>query len=104
VATTTQHINARNDADLLDRFVAAAEQADVDGASAWVQSNMGRLVTVEVEGGQTVADVHALAADTRAAYLAATPLRPGEDPNAVTDAHLTAAITAFRGTETQTPQ
>ncbi|RUQ06983.1 hypothetical protein D8M34_05805 [Microbacterium sp. HSID17254] len=93
-ATTTQHINARNDPDLLDRFIAAAEQAHVDDASRWVQANMGRLVTIDVAGGQTIADVHAFAHATREAHIAATPPRPGADLAAVTDIQLGAAIEA----------
>lgn len=100
MASTTQHINARNDPDLLDRFVAAAEQAGLDNASAWIQSNMGRLVTVDVADGQTVADVHAYAAENRDNYIAATPPRPGANLGAVTDTHLGAAIAAIRPSET----
>ncbi|MFF7293234.1 hypothetical protein ACFY9N_11955 [Microbacterium sp. NPDC008134] len=91
-ATTTQHINARNDPDLLDRFIAAAEQAHVDDASRWVQANMGRLVTIDVADGQSVADVHAYAHDIREQHIAATPPRPGANLGAVTDAQLAAAI------------
>lgn len=94
MATTTQHINARNDPDLLARFIAAAEQADVTDASAWVQANMGRLVTVEVDGVKTIADVHAYADEVRTAYIKATPERPGANLGAVTDPHLLAAINA----------
>lgn len=94
MATTTQHINARNDPDLLDRFVAAAEQEGIANASAWVQENMGRLVCAVVGGDQTVADVHAYAAETRDAYIKNTPERPGADLGAVTDPHLLAAIAA----------
>lgn len=94
MASTTQHINARNDPDLLARFIAAAEQADVADASAWIQANMGRLVCVEVDSGQTVSDVHAYADATRQAYIDATPERPGANLSAVTDANLAAAIAA----------
>lgn len=95
MATTTQHINARNDPDLLDRFIAAAEQANVENASAWVQANMGRLVTVKVDGAQTVSDVHAYADEVRDAYIKATPERPGANLGAVTDPHLLTAINAI---------
>ncbi len=103
MATTTQHINARNDPDLLDRFVASAEQAGIEDASAWVQANMGRLVSQDAEAGQTVADVHAYARETRETYIAATPLRPGENLGAVTDTHLAAAITAIMPDEGTQP-
>lgn len=97
MATTNEHIAARNDPDLLDRFVAAAEQMGILDASSWVQSSMGRLVSATVNEGQTVADVHAHAAQVRDAYLADTPPRPGQDLEAVTDEHLTAAIHSIRG-------
>lgn len=99
MATTTQHINARNDPDLLDRFIAAAEQADVADASRWVQANIGRLVAQDVDGTQVIADVHAYAHDVREAHLAATPPRPGQNLGAVTDTHLVTAINAIRNIE-----
>lgn len=106
MASTNQHINARNDPDLLDRFIAAAEQANVPNASAWVQANMGRLVCVVVEVGgegegddKTVSDVHSYADEVRDAYIAATPARPGANLGAVTDAHMVTAITAVQVSE-----
>lgn len=99
MATTTQHINARNDPDLLDRFIATAEMAGIDDASAWVQANMGRLVTVEVDGTKTVSDVHAYADEVRDVYIAQTPPRPGQNLGAVTDSHLIAAIASLRPAE-----
>lgn len=97
MATTTQHINARNDQDLMDRFVAAAEQHGIGGAAQWVQTNMGKLVNTTVEQGQSVADVHAYAKETRDRYVAATPEPPGRDLGAVTDTHLATAIQAVHG-------
>ena len=99
MATTTQHIITRNDPDLLDRFVAAAEQEGVPDASAWVQANLGALIAAEAEGGQVIADVHAYAYETREAYIAATPERAGASLAAVTDTHLTTALAAVRATE-----
>lgn len=89
MATSAQHIAARNDADLTARLVAVAEQAGVPNASMWVAANAGRLVAVEVEG-TTLADVHAYAVAT---YVP-TP-RPGENPAAVTDTQLHGAIEAL---------
>lgn len=100
MATSTQHIAARNDPDLLARFVAIAEQVGIPNASAWVQSHMGELVSQEVEGTQTVADVYAYADDVRNQYLAATPDRPGINLGAVTDAHLSDAIDTVNGIPT----
>jgi hypothetical protein len=94
MATTTQHINTRNDPDLLDRFIAAAEQANVENASAWVQANIGQLICVTVDDTKTISDVHAYAAETRQKYVDATPPRPGANLGAVTDEHLAAAISA----------
>lgn len=94
MATTNQHISARNDPDLLARFVAAAEMLGVDNASQWVQENMGRLVATEVDAGQSVADVHAYATLVRNTYIAATPERPGLSLSAVTDSHMATAIQA----------
>jgi len=95
MATTTQHIAARNDPDLLDRFIAAAEQAGVEDASRIVQTNMGKLVTQPVGDGQVIADVHAFAANAREEYIAATPERAGANLAAVTDAQLASAIAAI---------
>lgn len=104
MATTTQHINARNDPDLLDRFIAAAEQAGVEDASRIVQANMGKLVTQPVGDAQVIADVHAFAATARDEYLAATPDRPGADLARVTDAQLASAIRAvFAPTTEEAP-
>ena len=93
MATTAQHIAARDDADLIARLVAAAEMADITDADQRVRSNLGSLIAVVVQDGQTVADVHAYAADVRRQYLAADQaLPPGQNPGAVTDAHLATAV------------
>lgn len=95
MATTTQHINARNDPDLTARLTAAAEQAGKPNADSWVRANMGALVAQVVDGDQTIADVHAYATQIRDQYVAAAPPPPGANLSAVTDTHLTAAITAL---------
>ena len=92
MATTAQHIAARNDADLLARLVAAAEMAGIPDAESKVRSQLGALVAVEVGGGQTVADVHAYAALNRESAVAALPPPPGADPSAVTDDQLAVAV------------
>ena len=76
----------------MERFVAAAEQAGVPDAQRWVEFQIGQLVTIPVEGTQTVADVYAYASETRQQQVAALPPLPGLNPGAVTDAHLAAAI------------
>ena len=92
--TTAQHIEARNDEDLKERLVAAAEQASVDNAELWVSQNIGRLISTPVDGASTITTVHAYAADVRRAAVAALPPAPGLNPGAVTDTHLAAAIQA----------
>jgi hypothetical protein len=86
MANLSQHIEARNDQDLRARFIAAAEQAGISNAAAWVDAQMGKLVSVDL-GETTVADVHAYAVST----YNPTP-RPGVNPAAVTDVQIAAAI------------
>lgn len=92
MSTTAQHINAKSDQDLLERFVAAAEILGVPNAVGWVYENLSGLITAQVDGTQKVSDVHAYASEVRASYVAATPPLPGKNLGAVTDAHLTTAI------------
>lgn len=92
MATTADHMAARGDQDLLNRFIARAEQLGVENASSWIQNNMGKLVGEVVEQGQTITDVYAYAANVRAEYVKSTPPRPGENLGAVTDNHLQTAI------------
>ena len=94
MATSTQHLAARSDPDLLARFVAMAEQANIPNASSWVESHMGQLVSEQVEDTQTVADIYAYAYETRENYINETPARPGINLGAVTDEHLVEAINA----------
>ena len=91
MATTSDHIKATRDQDLKARLIAAAEMAGIDAPSFWVESNLGRLVSTNVQDGQTIADVYTYAAAT----YTPTP-RPGENLAAVTDDHLTAAIAAVQ--------
>jgi len=86
MATTAQHIAARNDADLLARLVAAAEMAGVPAAQQWTEAHRGALVAADI-GGTTIADVHAYAVSQQ-------PPPPGANPAAVTDAQLTTAVQA----------
>lgn len=103
MATTADHIAARNDPDLLARFVAKAEQLGIRNASQWVQDRMGTLVTQTAEGTQVITDVYAYASNVRKEYLAGTPQRPGENLGAVTDAHLTTAIQTLFASENTEP-
>ncbi len=80
MATTAQHIAARNDTDRLARLVAAAE------AQQWTEAHRGALVAADI-GGTTIADVHAYAVSQQ-------PPPPGANPAAVTDAQLTTAVQA----------
>lgn len=94
VDTTAQHIAARNDTDLRNRLVAAAEQAHIPNAQNFVDQNLGTLVATEVDGQSTITTVHAYAADVRRQALEALPPLPGINPGAVTDAHLATAVSA----------
>lgn len=92
--TTAQHIAARNDKDLRERLVAAAEQAHIDSPENFVAMNIGRLISAKVDGDSTITTVHAYADDVRKAAVAALPPAPGLNPGAVTDTHLAAAVQA----------
>ena len=88
MANLAQHMEARNDQDLRARFIAGAEQAGISNAAAWVDAQLGKLVSVDL-GETTVADVHAYAVAT----YNPTP-RPGVNPAAVTDVQIAQAIAA----------
>ena len=88
MATIAQHNAARNDFDLLARFVGAAEQAGISNAQMWAEQHRGALVSAQI-GDTTIADVHAYAVAT----YEPTP-RPGENPAAVTDAQIAQAVQA----------
>lgn len=100
--STTEHIAARDDIDLQYRLIAAAEQAGLENASSRVATALGKLVSqpIEVNGETTsLTAVHAYAAAVRKEYLADDrALPPGQNPGAVTDAHLQAAVMAVLGT------
>lgn len=93
-ATIADQIAASHDADLLQRFIAAAEMAGIDAPQQWAEANRGRLVAASVdEGGSTVSSVYAYA-------LATYTGRPGENPAAVTDDQIKAAVSAVQGGST----
>lgn len=104
MATTTDHINARGDFNLQDRFVAKAEQLNIPNASSWVLSHISKLVTEKVDGNQSITDVFAYASNVRKEYIAATPPEPGANLGAVTDSHLETAIQALYNAENPTPE
>ena len=91
MATLAEHIAARNDADLLARFVAAAEVAGIDNPQGWAEAHRGELVAARVDNDHTVSDVHAYAVST---YQPAP--RPGANPAAVTDDQIKAAVKAVQ--------
>jgi hypothetical protein len=95
VATTTEHISARSDGDLIARTIATAEMLGVPNANNWVQQNMGLVVGIEVDAGQSMADVYAYALSVRNAAIAALPPLPGANLSAVTDTHIQTAIQSF---------
>lgn len=90
MATLNEHITARNDADLLARFVAAAEVAGIDNPQGWAEQHRGELVSAKI-GDTTCSDVHAYAVAT----YQPTP-RPGANPAAVTDNQIMAAVKAVQ--------
>lgn len=92
MATQAQHIAARNDGDLLARFIAAAELAGIPNAQAWAETRRGALVSQPVQDGKAVADVHAYA-------VASYGGRPGQDATKVTDEHVAQAVQAVHAAE-----
>ena len=92
MATTTDYMAARGDADLLVRLIAKAELMGIDNASQWIQENMSKLVNVAVGEGQTITDIFTYANTVRQAALDAVPPRAGINLAAVTDTHLQTAI------------
>ncbi|AVR56926.1 hypothetical protein PBI_TRISCUIT_53 [Microbacterium phage Triscuit] len=92
MARTDQHMAARGDQDLLNRFIAKAEMMDIENASGMIQGNMAKLINTVVADGQKVSDVYSYAAESRQAYIDATPLPAGQNLGAVTDAHIETAI------------
>lgn len=98
MSTTAEHIAARNDGDLRDRLIAAAEQRGILSPASAVDAQLGRLVSIPITvAGQatSVTDVHAYANAVRKEYLADSRALPaGLNPGAVTDDHLRAAIDA----------
>lgn len=92
--TTAEHIAARDDKDLINRLVAAAEQAHIPNPERFVWDNRGVIISTDIGSGATITSVHAYAASVYAAALAALPLKPGFNPAAVTDPQLAQAIQA----------
>lgn len=97
--TTAQHIAARDDKDLRSRLVAAAEQAHIPNPEAFVEANVGLLISTEIAPGTTLTSVHAYASTVYGEAVAALPPKPGLNPAAVTDTQLAQAIHAAWGTE-----
>lgn len=95
--TTAQHIAARDDQDLVNRLVAAAEQAHIPNPDSFVRQNVGRLISTTIDGGSTITAVHAYASTVYEEAVAALPPKPGLNPAAVTDTQLAQAITAVWG-------
>lgn len=90
MATSAALIAAAQDGDLLARAVALAAEAGIENPQAFIESRRHQLAAAPVsESGDTVASVYE--------YASMQPrYRAGEDPAAVTDDHLRAAIDALR--------
>ena len=86
MATSSALIAAAQDRDLRARAIALAAEAGIESPQAFIESRRHQLAAASVsESGDTVASVYE--------YAAAQPrYRTGEDPAAVTDDHLRAAI------------
>ena len=91
MATSASLIAAAQDSDLLARAIALAAEAGIEQPQAFIESRRHQLAAAPVsESGDTVASVYE--------YAAAQPrYRTGEDPAAVTDDHLRAAIQNLAG-------
>lgn len=85
MATSAALIAAAQDSDLLARAIALAAEAGIENPQAFIESRRHQLAAAPVAEGNTVASVYEYAA-TQPRY------RTGEDPAAVTDDHLRAAI------------
>lgn len=85
---------AAADQDLHSRLMAAAALIGVEEQpNQWVASNHLRLAAATVtDGGDTIASIYEYAVAT----YSPSP-RPGENPAAVTDEHLLAAVRAVAG-------
>lgn len=92
--TTSQHISARDDKDLIDRLIAAAEQAHIPSPESFVRMNVGKLISAETTPGSTITTVHAYASTVRQTALDLLPPLPGVNPAAVTDVQLAQAVRA----------
>ena len=86
MATSSALIAAAQDSDLLARAIALAAETGIDNPQAFIESRRHQLAAAPVgSGDSTVASVYE--------YAASLPrYRTGEDPAAVTDDHLRAAI------------
>lgn len=93
MTTLAAHIAARNDADLLARFVAAAELLGVPDPQTWADMQKGSLVAQPISDTQKLSDVYAYAVET----YSPVP-RPGQDGTKVTDAHIMTAVRQVIGT------
>ena len=77
---------AANDPHLRDRLISAAAEAGIDAPDQWVDTRMRLLAAATVNAdGDTVASVYAYT-------VAQMPPPPGENPAAVTDNFLRAAL------------
>lgn len=88
MATSAALIQSAADPDLRQRLIALAAASGIRSAQTAIESAMGAIVATPIVEGQCIADVYAYRVAQEQRY------RPGEDPAAVTDAQLTAAIQA----------
>lgn len=83
---------------LAARAVALAATLGIPHAETQIRDRRRELAVVPIpngEGTTTITAVHEYASFTRAQYVAATPPPPGENPAAITDAQIIAALEAL---------
>lgn len=87
-ATSGAIISAARDNDLRERFIALAAAEGIEAPQSFVEARLHILAAAPADAdGATIAGVYEYAAAT---YEAAP--RPGENPAAVTDAHIRYAL------------
>lgn len=90
MATSSALIAAARDNDLLERAIALAAEAGIEDPQAFVEQRRHELASAPVgDGDSTVASVFEYA-------LTQPRYRVGQDPAAVTDDHLRAALNSLR--------
>lgn len=75
---------AVQDYDLLQRFTAAAAEKNIENPQQWIETNRYKLITHDVEGNTSIADLYA-----------AAPPPPGINQDAIADSQILSAVQAI---------